>query len=511
MFQNQVFLKQCKAGCFTPPPPPRWQSKPTGLVLALVAAFVLFSACRGGSNPDEIIEVIDNPNEPPPVPTVAITIGGDYTGTTLTINYLERPAQASTETKSISGTITDKGVVTLPSQPPKGALIVSIQAGQDTSPHIYIGRQTGLSTISLNLNLDASGNIELRPANEGIIPIGTYAEFQLINTDDTTRAGSYIQEADLDLMGDSGLGVPDWLPIGQIVGSKIEQFKGTFDGKNKQIKHLYINKPNDSYMGLFGYVSNANFANVHIVSGSVTGKEYVGGLLGRKNTGSGDTIINCSNGATITGKKYVGGVAGQAMAGPMKGSYNTGNITGEQYVGGIVGYIYLVAGTSNYFEIIGNYNTGNVTGTTSDVGGIVGSNWHNRTHITACYNTGKIECPDNTGGIAGSFNFQTDVTACYNIGEVTGITDSYSVLGSDSGSDMITACYWKAAGSVTAGGPSATGYTEITATYFTPSTDTTATPPGSVEWGTGDGSGSGKYWKAGTTNGKSLPQLWWEK
>ncbi|GMO32551.1 MAG: hypothetical protein Ta2F_08460 [Termitinemataceae bacterium] len=27
----------------------------------------------------------------------------------------------------------------------------------------------------------------------------------------------------------------------------------------------------------------------------------------------------------------------------------------------------------------------------------------------------------------------------------------------------------------------------------------------------GDGSESGKYWKEGTADGKSLPKLWWEK
>ncbi|GMO45107.1 MAG: hypothetical protein Ta2B_26150 [Termitinemataceae bacterium] len=84
-----------------------------------------------------------------------------------------------------------------------GSLIVSIVTG--INPPIYVGRLIE-SYITLKLNLTApSGDLELRPADsESIIPIGTYAEFQLINNDDTTLTGSYIQEAYLDLMGDIG-------------------------------------------------------------------------------------------------------------------------------------------------------------------------------------------------------------------------------------------------------------------------------------------------------------------
>ncbi|GMO37040.1 MAG: hypothetical protein Ta2F_13140 [Termitinemataceae bacterium] len=136
---------------------------------------MLFSACRGGSNPDEIIEVIDNPNEPPTVPTVMITVGNDYTGS-IKVNYLEKPASTSTTTKTISGTVAD-GAVQLASYPPRGSLIVSIQAGAGTNPPIhYIGRLIGSSAISLKLKLNNLGNIELRPADSesNKIPIGIY-------------------------------------------------------------------------------------------------------------------------------------------------------------------------------------------------------------------------------------------------------------------------------------------------------------------------------------------------
>ncbi|GMO38234.1 MAG: hypothetical protein Ta2F_14410 [Termitinemataceae bacterium] len=535
-FKNQVFLKQCKAKCFTPP---RWQSKPTGLVLALVAAFVLFSACRGGSNPEEIIEVIDNPNEPPALPTVAITVSGDYTGPTLDVNYLEK--LTSTEIKTISGTITNSGTVALPSQPPKGALIVSITAGPNTS---YVGRRTGASTIALNLKLDASGIPEFRPADsENKIPIGTYAEFQLING---TLGGSYKQEADLDFMGESGIsGVPEWAPI----GTDTTPFTGTFDGANKTIDRLYINKPNDYYVGLFGAAAgSSSFANVNIKTGSVTGKAYVGGLLGSSVGNSSVIVNNCSNGANITGTgQYfhpyyevlwdacIGGLLGYINYETSKISncHNSGNVTGlGPGVGGVVGISMAdIIGCSNSGSILNNdksgnslistntggvvgegkdniiacYNTGDVTGTgeyTGGVAGVAGKSFGVSNIMTACYNTGKVAGAGSTGGVVGASN--AIVTACYNTGEVTGTSFVYSI--GSAKNDDVTISYWKkdsCSANTTKGWKNGGENAGIFDAYFT--------PPSSPEWGTGDGSESGKYWKANVDYTKSLPKLWYEK
>lgn len=54
----------------------------------------------------------------------------------------------------------------------------------------------------------------------------------------------------------------------------IDNFKGVFDGDGHYIKNLYINSTED-YVGLFGKMSGGRIKNLN-VSGSVTGKKYVG-------------------------------------------------------------------------------------------------------------------------------------------------------------------------------------------------------------------------------------------
>ncbi|GMO37013.1 MAG: hypothetical protein Ta2F_13120 [Termitinemataceae bacterium] len=549
MLKNQVFLKQCKARCFTPPPPVGNRSKPTGLVLALIAAFVLFSACRSGNNAEEIIEIIDGANEPPAVPTVAITVDSDYEGA-ITLKYAEKPT--STSTKPISGSIADSGIVQLASYPPRGALVVSIEVG--TNPPIYIGRLIGSSAISLKLKLNNSGNLELRPADSGvIIPIGTYSEFQLIRADAGTLGGSYIQEADIDLMGNAGLGVPDWEPV----GTDTAPFTGNFDGDGKQIKRLYINDDTRSSVGLFGYsAGQTSLANIHIASGSVTGDYYVGGILGYNNNSDVGTISNCSNGAAITGKSRVGGVVGHIYnyKFAISDCYNSGEVKGDDTsgsggVGGVVG--------DSRAEIIRCYNLGKVdsTATSSNTatGGVAG---RLSSHMLACFNAGDVtsNSANNTGGLVGMFTGQGrtllrmtasynsgnvngagdctgglignmgnviegagcdhKIIACYNSGNVIGPANdkTHSLVGAAlifGGTVTYTACYWKAdtyTSDDTYGWPNADANAgKFTTAYFTPSTSDSA------EWGTGQGTASGTYWKEGTTNGSMLPKLWYEK
>ncbi|GMO38940.1 MAG: hypothetical protein Ta2F_15320 [Termitinemataceae bacterium] len=523
---------------------------------------MLFSACRSGSNSEEIIEIIDNPNEPPTVPTVMITVGNDYTGA-IKVNYLEKPASTSTTTKTISGTVAD-GAVQLASYPPRGSLIVSIQAGAETNPPIhYIGRLIGSSAISLKLKLNNLGNLELRPADSDSnkIPIGTYAEFQLING---TLGSNYKQEADIDLMGDSGLGVPDWEPI----GTSTAAFTGTYDGDGKLIKRLYINADTRDNVGLFGYATgSATFTDVHIASGSVTGKIYVGGLLGYGYDNSAGAISDCSNAADITSTSYAGtcaagGVVGSTSAimtrcsnsGTVTGSGGrVGGVAGASYAnmvlcsnsgkvenssnrtGGVLGYMYggypnstSILGCSNTGDItasgvvggiLGNgqkrveitacYNTGNITSTTPGymTGGILGGTYEIESmawfYITACYNIGEVKGKTAAGGIAGLLNSTDSLNACYSTGKITGDSDIHSMVGNKENSNTtVTACYWKANGATSPSSDS-TGYTEITGNFFT--------PPSTGEWGTGDGSESGKYWKANVDYTENLPKLWYEE
>ena len=199
-----------------------------------------------------------------------------------------------------------------------------------------------------------------------------------------------------------------WTPIGT---SFDNSYKGTFDGGGHTITGLTVTT-NDQFVGLFGYLNRAGMVkNVvmegiqitsnHMfgctggvvgyswgtiencsVSGSVSGTDCVGGVVGSQKAGS---IIGCCSSATVKGKHYVGGVAGEKW-GTMTACYATGNVTLEiasqknNFGGGVVG---LNGGS----RVLACYATGNVTSTGSStgnvhIGGLFGDSY---TTVTACY------------------------------------------------------------------------------------------------------------------------------
>ena len=200
----------------------------------------------------------------------------------------------------------------------------------------------------------------------------------------------------------------DWTPIGTDYDNS---YKGTFDGGGHTITGLTITTK-DQFVGLFGYLNRAGMVkNVvmegiqitsnHMfgctggvvgyswgtiencsVSGSVSGTDCVGGVVGSQKAGS---IIGCSSSATVKGKHYVGGVAGEKW-GSMTACYATGNVTLEidspknLSGGGLVGF-------NGGNGVRACYATGNVTSTGSSTGnvhifGLLGDNY---TTVTACY------------------------------------------------------------------------------------------------------------------------------
>jgi hypothetical protein len=353
-----------------------------------------------------------------------------------------------------------------------------------------LGRKDGDGVITLKL--DGAGALEFRDADSaGYVPVGTYAEFQLINTAPGGMSGKYKQEADLDLLGAVGYdgGQENWVPI----DDGYMGFTGEFDGAGHTINNLYISHPWDALQGLFGY-NYGTLKNIRIASGSVSGLYYTGGVAG-ENYG---TITACYNNGTVLGRRHLGGVAGENY-GTINACYNTGAVSGAMfYVGGIAG--------RNSGTINASYNAGVVSGS-DGVGGVAGTN-DTLSTITASYNTGTVSGSDGVGGVLGYADAGT-ITACYNTGAVSGTTIVGGVAGYQS-FGTITACYWDSSVSP----HPANGIGEPAGdTDAAPFNDAAAFPPvtaANAEWGAGDGSGSGKYWKAGTTGGGQLPKLWWE-
>ncbi|MEF8846939.1 MAG: nucleotidyl transferase AbiEii/AbiGii toxin family protein [Candidatus Paceibacterota bacterium] len=65
------------------------------------------------------------------------------------------------------------------------------------------------------------------------------------------------------------------------IGSYDNRFNGSFDGGDYKIFDLYINRPNQSQVGLFSTLASSSYvANVHLKNVDITGNSNTGALAG---------------------------------------------------------------------------------------------------------------------------------------------------------------------------------------------------------------------------------------
>ncbi len=165
-----------------------------------------------------------------------------------------------------------------------------------------------------------------------------------------------------------------WNPIGDATS----RFSGTFDGNNHSIRGLYINRPNQSYIGLFGSVCNATIKNIALINPQIIGYDYVGGLVGYS---YGDQQTTNITNATII----------------------AGNVRGDSYIGGVLGVSESYSSHHpNQIHINGCYSSTTLTATSSCCGGIAGGYMNaDRFYLTNNQFAGTISSQANVGGILG--------------------------------------------------------------------------------------------------------------
>jgi|GEM_PF-637704 len=215
-------------------------------------------------------------------------------------------------------------------------------------------------------------------------PYQIYKASELAYLTSIVNGGNNCEGVFFKLTANIDLGNEKWTPI----GTKINQFKGSFDGNGKSIIRLNVNG-SDMYSGLFGYSSgyihNVGIINSSITVNSTSGIIYVGSLVGYL-TGR---IQNCYStvptNATANSTAYGGGLVGYVdTTGIVCNSYASGAVTvtsnsGFSYAGGLVGY--------NKGTLQGSIAYGNVTSKGSGDnycknGGLVGDN---QGTITDCF------------------------------------------------------------------------------------------------------------------------------
>jgi hypothetical protein len=253
------------------------------------------------------------------------------------------------------------------------------------------------------------------PGFQPAVEIFTAEELAKIGRDPSYPLNAkYILKSNIDLSGYMSDG--GWQPIGDLNNP----FTGIFDGNGYTIKNLYINRPDTHYQGLFGYTRLAKVSNVTLESVSVTGCDYTGALAGYVYK---SMISGSSSSGTVAGRQHVGGLLGMNdYYSELVFSYSTADITGigsSRYTGGLVGTNYRGSYIRNC------YAAGSVTGNT-EVGGLVGLNSDGRqvmSNIEKTYSTGSVTGSSRIGGLVG-YNAGSRVTASYWDTITSGLTTS---------------------------------------------------------------------------------------
>jgi hypothetical protein len=148
-----------------------------------------------------------------------------------------------------------------------------------------------------------------------------------------------------------------WQPIGTAPPTQFDPnepynqpnlFTGTFKGQGYEIRDLVINRPDETYVGLFGFLSEGGvIENVGVANEIVIGEWCVGGLVGANAGHISNSYLAASN---VGGNLSVGSLVG-INGGDVSNSYFTaGNVTGNSLIGGLMGSNYLGTVRNSHYD-----------------------------------------------------------------------------------------------------------------------------------------------------------------
>jgi hypothetical protein len=169
--------------------------------------------------------------------------------------------------------------------------------------------------------------------------------------------------------------------------------------------------------GLIGRVwQEGNWISDVQARGDVTGKDYVGGLIGTM--GEAELKGRVLATGNVQGTDYVGGLIGElqgfleTLHHDIDQAYAIGSVAGDNYVGGLIGSFEHFSGIHTVHVTLSNvYATGDVNASGDMIGGLIGSLWpsgDSMLYLSNAYSAGHVSGGTNVGGLVG-----------YNLGEVT--------------------------------------------------------------------------------------------
>ena len=211
------------------------------------------------------------------------------------------------------------------------------------------------------------------------------------------------QYADIDLSGKSFDcdNIQGWSPIGT---NNTVPFRGVYDGGNKLIKGLNIERYQDNGVGLFGFTVGAYIKNVRIGSCNVKGNVAVGALIGSITTAGGKLTCTVVDSCKLETGANINGTGA-------KGGLSTGGLIGNIDMNAKA--IINACATDTGANVSSCFNAGGIVGTTSIYSALVMSNCINRAKVTSQYS--------GCGGMIASGD-TIMMSNCQNYGDIIGST-----------------------------------------------------------------------------------------
>lgn len=186
-------------------------------------------------------------------------------------------------------------------------------------------------------------------------------------------ADNYLQVANVDMVDLTGSDIGcDWNPIGE--GNS---FSGSYDGAGYTVTGLQTPPSLRDKVGMFGVVSGL-VSRVHVRNVSFNGDDSIGGIAGQL-AGASGRITESSVTGSVSGRLFVGGLVGYFVQGAsVDNSYSRASVPVSNFqnlstssAAGLVGYV------SNDVtnDVVKSFSTGAVTpfnGSTTNLGGLIG-------------------------------------------------------------------------------------------------------------------------------------------
>ncbi|MDO5655634.1 MAG: T9SS type A sorting domain-containing protein [Flavobacteriaceae bacterium] len=243
------------------------------------------------------------------------------------------------------------------------------------------------------------------------------------------------QTQDLDLNGNL------WFPIGGV--GVDAPFSGTYNGNDFIIQNLFINLPEDDFVGLFGHSVSSVLTGIRLQNADIIGLDTVGSVVanlygGTVTNSSADNVTivatgynvggfagglltdaymeNCSaTNVNVTGENQIGGLIGSVWDNAdVKFAYSTGEVNGNYIVGGLIGFSTMAFAPYRDNTVEHSFSHANVTAGLGLAGGFYGYPQFNAI-IENCYSTGTATGEQNVGGFVGITSMLTTLNNHYDM------------------------------------------------------------------------------------------------